>query len=123
MWARTLRGRELLISLPDGWVRFDLRAELKRFANAASLACMTDKAPVPFGGVQGWLAELTVPHPQKGEQPTQSYYVAEPAMHRAMSAVRAYAKLKEDAIVTLRRALSKGEIAGFKLKPGEVKPA
>ena len=49
--------------------------------------------------------------------------MAEPAMHRAMSAVRAYAKLKEDTIVTLRRALSKGEITGLKLKPGQVKPA
>ncbi len=84
---------------------------------------MIDKASVPFGGVHGWLAELTVPHARKGEQPTQSYYVAEPAMHRAMAAVRAHAKLKEDTIVTLRRALSKGEIVGLKLKPGEVKPA
>ncbi len=84
---------------------------------------MTNKAFVPFGGVEGWLVDLTLPHAKKGEQPTQSYYVAEPAMHRAMAAVRAHAKLKEDAIVTLRRALSKGEIAGLKLKPGEVKPA
>ena len=96
---------------------------MKPPANAATLACMTDKASVPFGGVQGWLAELTVPHPEKGQQPIQSYYVAEPTMHRAVSAVRAYAKLKEDTIVTLRRALSKGEITGRTLKPGQVKPA
>jgi hypothetical protein len=96
---------------------------LKPPANAATLACMTDKASVPFGGVQGWLAELTVPHPEKGEQPIRSYYVAEPSVARAMSAIRAHAKVKEDVIVTLRRALSKGEIIGLKLKPGQVKPA
>jgi hypothetical protein len=39
-----------------------------------------------------------------------------------MSAIRAHAKVKEDAVVTLRRALSKGEIVALKLKPGEVKP-
>jgi hypothetical protein len=84
---------------------------------------MTDKASVPFGGVSGWLAHLVIPYPQKGERPTKSYYVAEPAMHRAMTAIRVHAKAKEDAIVTLRRALSKGEVAELKLKPGEVKPA
>ena len=84
---------------------------------------MTDKASVPFGGVQGWLADLAIPYPEKGERPTKSYYVAEPAMHRAMTAIRVHAKAKEDAIVTLRRALSKGEVAELKLKPGEVKPA
>ena len=84
---------------------------------------MTDKASVPFGGVQGWLADLAIPYPEKGERPTKSYYVAEPAMHRAMTAIRVHAKAKEDAIVTLRRALSKGEVAGLKLKPGQVKPA
>jgi hypothetical protein len=83
---------------------------------------MTDKASVPFGGVQGWLAELTVPHPEKGEPRSYSYYVAEPSVPRAMSAIRAHAKVKEDAVVTLRRALSKGEIVALKLKPGEVKP-
>ena len=82
---------------------------------------MTDKASVPFGGVCGWLADLT--NTQKAEHPTSSFYVAEPEMHRAMMAIRAHAKVKEDAIVTLRRALSKGEIIGLKLKPGEVKPA
>ena len=55
---------------------------------------MTDK--VPFGGVYGWLGDLTS---QKAEH--QSYYVAEPAMHRAMTAIRAHAS--KDAIVTLRR--------------------
>ena len=83
---------------------------------------MTDKASVPFGGVQGWLADLSIPYPEKGERPTKSYYVAEPAMHRAMTAIRIHANAKEDAIVTLRRALSKGEITGLKMKPGEVKP-
>jgi hypothetical protein len=84
---------------------------------------MTGKAFVPFGGVCGWLADLTIPQYQKAEHPTKSYYVAEPDMHRAMTAIRAHAKVKDDAIVTLRRALSKGEVAGLKLKPGEVKPA
>ena len=84
---------------------------------------MTDKAFVPFGGVCGWLADLTIPHAQTTEPLTKSYYVAEPAMHRAMTAIRAHAKVKQEAIVTLRRALSKGEVAGLKLKPGEVKPA
>jgi hypothetical protein len=84
---------------------------------------MTDKASVPFGGVCGWLGELTTPQAQKGERATHSYYVAESSMHRAMSAIRAHAKAKEDAIVTLRRALSKGEIVALKLKPGGVKPA
>ena len=79
---------------------------------------MTDKASVPFGGVQGWLADLTI----QARQATKSYYVAEPEMHRAMAAIRVHAKVKEDAIVTLRRALSKGEITALKLKPGEVKP-
>lgn len=82
---------------------------------------MIDKAFVPFGGVCGWLADLTDTH--KPNHPTSSYYVAEPAVHRAMTAIRAHAKVKEDAIVTLRRALSKAEIMGLKLKPGEVKPA
>jgi hypothetical protein len=39
-----------------------------------------------------------------------------------MSAIRAHAKAKEDAIMYLRRALSRGEIVALKLKPGEVKP-
>jgi hypothetical protein len=85
------------------------------------LRCMIDK--VPFGGVCGWLADLAIHPSQKSGRQTQSYYVAEPAMHRAMTAIRVHAKAKEDAIVTMRRALSKGEIAGLKLKPGEVKPA
>ena len=80
---------------------------------------MADKASVPFGGVQGWLADLT--NPLKAEHPTTSYYVAEPAMHRAMAAIRVHAGVNKDAIVTLRRALSKAEIVGLNLKPGEVK--
>ena len=84
---------------------------------------MTDKASIPFGGVCGWLADIAIPPSQKPGRPTLSYYVAEPAMHRAMTAIRVHTKAKEDAIVTLRRALSRGEIAGLKLKPGEVKPA
>ena len=84
---------------------------------------MTDKVAIPFGGICGWLGELTTPQVQQGERATHSYYVAEPSMHRAMSAIRAHAKAKEDAIVTLRRALSKGEIVALKLKPGGVKPA
>ena len=64
---------------------------------------------------------MTTPQVQKGERASFSYYVAEPSMHRAMSAIRAHAK--EDVIVTLRRAISKGEIVALKLKPGEVKPA
>ena len=63
------------------------------------------------------------PSLQKGERASFSYYVAEPSMHRAMSAIRAHANAKEDVIVTLRRAISKGEIVALKLKPGEVKPA
>ena len=84
---------------------------------------MTDKASVPFGGVQGWLADLTIPQIQKGERPTKSYYVAEPAMHRAMTAIRAHAGVNKDAIVTLRRALSKQEVTTLGLKPGQVKAA
>ena len=84
---------------------------------------MIDKASVPFGGVYGWLGDLTTPLVQQGERATNSYYVAESSMHRAMTAIRAHAKAKEDAIVNLRRALSKGEIIALKLKPGEVKPA
>jgi len=77
---------------------------------------MTDK--VPFGGVYGWLGDLTS---QKAEH--QSYYVAEPAMHRAMTAIRAHAGVSKDAIVTLRRALSKQEVTRLGLKPGQVKAA
>ena len=29
--------------------------------------CMTDKASVPFGGVCGWLGELTMRQAQKGD--------------------------------------------------------
>ena len=96
-----------------------LDSGLNASANGATFRYMTDKAYVPFGGVQGWLADLTI----QAQQPTKSYYVAEPEIHRAMAAIRAHAKVKEGAIVTLRRALSRGEITGLKLKPGEVKPA
>ena len=72
---------------------------------------------VPFGGVYGWLGDLTI---HAGHQ---SYYVAEPAMHRAMTAIRAHAGVNKDAIVTLRRALSKQEVTTLGLKPGQVKAA
>jgi hypothetical protein len=82
---------------------------------------MTHKAFVPFGGVCGWLADLTnVP---KSRQPTTAYYAAEPDSWRAMAAIRVHAGAKKDAILIPRRALSKQEIGKLGLKPGQVKTA
>lgn len=92
---------------------------------------MVSKVFVPFGGVQGWLADLTVSrktgHAKSGSAKTvsmvESYYVAEPNERRAMSAIRAHAEVGKDDTLIARRALSRNELGSLGLKPGQVKPA
>ena len=47
---------------------------------------MSNKEFVPFGGIHGWLADLTVPAKQRSRAASaiQSYYVAEPDERRAL---------------------------------------
>ena len=87
--------------------------------------CMTDKASVPFGGVCGWLGELTMPQAQKGERATYSYYVAEnpPCVGATMPAIRAHAKAKEDTNHNPSARAFQGRDCGAQLKPGGVEPA
>jgi hypothetical protein len=53
----------------------------------------------------------------------ESYYVAEPDERRAMTAIRAHAEAGKDAPLTARRSLSRKEIDGLGLRPGQVKAA
>jgi hypothetical protein len=90
---------------------------------------MISKQLVPFGGVYGWLADLTVTRNtasakggySKSTLMTESYYVAEPDVRRALLAIRAHAVAGKDATLTTRRSLSRKEIARLGLKPGQVK--
>jgi hypothetical protein len=92
---------------------------------------MISKSFVPFGGVHGWLADLTVSRrvgaAKAGFVKTvfviESYYVAEPDERRAMTAIRAHAEAGKEAALTARRSLSRREIDGLGLKPGQVKAA
>lgn len=87
---------------------------------------MVTKIFVPFGGVHGWVVDLTVisksgPGKKSGAA-TESYYVAEPNERRALAAIQAHVAVSTNATITLRRPLSRQEIAGLRLKPGQVEP-
>lgn len=81
---------------------------------------------VPFGGVCGWLADVTLPeriHRKTGiGRRTQSYFSAEPERHRALAAIRSHANVGADANIVFRRALSRREVNRLKLRSGEVRP-
>ncbi len=83
---------------------------------------------MPFGGVRGWLADLTLPD-RAGRSKmysgtlTQSYYAAEPDEWRALAAIRDHAQVGKDALLVLRRALSRGELATLGMMPGQVRSA
>jgi len=89
---------------------------------------MISKYFVPFGGVRGWLADLTLPAkggramPKTGHL-TASYYAAEPDERRARAAIRAHAGVGKDANLELRRALSRRELAILRMSPGQVRSA
>ncbi|MFA5901911.1 MAG: hypothetical protein WC829_22675 [Hyphomicrobium sp.] len=92
---------------------------------------MISKQSVPFGGVFGWLADLTVSRkmgnaksgPVKSILVTESYYAAEPNERKALMAIRAHAEAGKDATLTPRRSLSRNEVTRLGLKPGQVKSA
>lgn len=87
---------------------------------------MIIRESVPFGGVCGWLADVTLPdkfHRKTGiGRRTQSYFSAEPERYRALAAVRSHANAGAGASIVLRRALSRREVALLKLRSGEVRP-
>lgn len=86
---------------------------------------MVSKDFVPFGGVHGWVVDLTVSsksgHANEWKLATASYYVAEPNGRRALVAMQAQVAPSANATLTLRRPLSRREIVGLRLKPGQVK--
>lgn len=88
---------------------------------------MVSKLFVPFGGVHGWLAEITLSRksPKPGQVKygvvTESYYVAEPNEGRALSALRSHTAAGSDATLTSRRSLSRNEVMRLGLKPGQVR--
>ncbi len=83
---------------------------------------MSNKTSVPFGGVYGWLADLTLPAKQRLRTgpSTQSYYVAEPDERRALAAIRIHAEVSNEVPLAPRRALSMREVHHLGLKPGQV---
>ncbi len=89
------------------------------------------RLPLPFGGAYGWLADLTVARKVSTAKATfsktatviESYYVAEPNQGAAMRAVRVHAGAGKDAELVLKRTLSRKEVAGLGLRPGQVKAA
>jgi uncharacterized protein with LGFP repeats len=89
---------------------------------------MVSKQFVPFGGVHGWLADVTASKKTgsgksgyvKSGLVTESYYVAEPDEWRALNAIRSHARAGKDATLTPRRSLSRNEITRLGLKPGQV---
>jgi hypothetical protein len=83
---------------------------------------MSNKTSVPFGGVCGWLADLTVPAKQRSRSGCgiQSYYVAEPDERRALAAIRIHAEVSNEVPLASRRALSMREVQHLGLKPGQV---
>jgi hypothetical protein len=83
---------------------------------------MSNKTSVPFGGVYGWLADLTVPAKQRPRLASciMSYYVAEPDERRALAAIRIHADVSNEAPLAPRRALSMREVQHLGLKPGQV---
>lgn len=86
---------------------------------------MISKEFVPFGGVQGWLADLALPDKGGRAKPprTESYYAAEPDERRARAAIRAHAGVGKDAILVLRRALSRRELTTLGMSPSQVRSA
>ena len=85
---------------------------------------MIVKEHVPFGGVQGWIADLTLPKGGRAQsKASSSYYSAEPNERLAMAAIRAFAGLSKDAILIPRRALSRRDLATLGMTPGQVKAA
>lgn len=92
---------------------------------------MVSKQFVPFGGVHGWLADMTTSKKMgnatsgyvKSAIVTESYYVAEPDERRALTAIRLHANAGKGAVLTSRRSLSRNEITRLGLKPGQVRMA
>lgn len=89
---------------------------------------MVSKYFIPFGGVHGWLADVTSSKKTgsagsgyvKSGLVTESYYVAEPDEWRALNAIRSHARAGKDATLATRRSLSRNEITRLGLKPGQV---
>jgi hypothetical protein len=83
---------------------------------------MINSSFVPFGGVCGWLADLTLSAKQWPQAPSSvaSYYVAEPDLHRALAAIRTHAQVTKNAELVPRRALSKREVQRLGLTRGQV---
>jgi hypothetical protein len=90
---------------------------------------MISKQSVPFGGVFGWLADLTVTRKTGSIQyvrssvVTESYFVAEPEQRRGLNAIRAFAKVDQNVPIIARRSRSRNEIGMLGLKPGQVRRA
>ena len=82
---------------------------------------MVSKDFVPFGGVHGWVIDLTVGRIALAAE-TKSYCVVEPNEGRALAAMRAHVAAIPNASITVIRSLSRQEIAGRQLKPGQIKP-
>ena len=81
---------------------------------------MLVKTSVPFGGVHGWLADLTVPAKNRTLSSVNSYYVAEADEWRALAAIRIHTGVDDDAALASRRALSMREVQRLGMKPGQV---
>lgn len=89
---------------------------------------MVSKHFIPFGGVHGWLADVTSSKKTgsagsgyvKSGLVTESYYVAVPDEWRALNAIRSHARAGKDATLATRRSLSRNEITRLGLKPGQV---
>ena len=85
---------------------------------------MTNEISVPFGGVKGWLADLTVSsRRQKAGRAIDSYFVAVADERSAMAAIRSVAKVDKDAALAPRRALSLRDLQRLGMKTGQVKLA
>jgi hypothetical protein len=84
---------------------------------------MSRRTFVPFGGIHGWIADLTVPESKRTASLVKSYFVAEPKEWRALAAVRIHTGVKNDAELASRRALSMREVQRLGMKPGQVMSA
>jgi hypothetical protein len=81
---------------------------------------MSNKSFVPFGGVHGWLADVTVPARKRTASVVNSYYVAYADERRALAAIRKHADVENDDDLASRRALSIREVQRLGMKPGQV---
>lgn len=90
----------------------------------APCSCMSQKTIVPFGGIRGWLADVTVPRkrPKTGDS-VNTYLVAVVSEPRAMAAIRMHANLEDDAVLVPRRAVSIQEVQRLGMRPGQVERA